>query len=177
MISCKSFYTPAVYFCIGGIPMAEYAGYGGKVEVYVGATTYSQYPGTSPKADAVGANWVQVLEITDASVQYQRVLENTRVLGELDDKYIPTTRGWSGTINGFWDMSTTANDAQKILYDNMYGASNLPTYVKIHITTASAKYMSGWVYIENIQPKTGRDGTAQISISFKGTKAPELTLA
>jgi hypothetical protein len=156
--------------------MTEYAGYNAKVEIYKGTTTYAQYPSTSPKADAVGANWAVISETTNWDFGRQRKLENTRVLGEIDDKFIPTSRGGSGKIAAWWDLNSTANDPQAKL-DASIGSSDLPVYLKLHIDNTGTKYISGWFFVEQDGFKVGRDGVATAEYSIRLTKALEETLS
>lgn len=157
--------------------MTEYAGYGGKVEIYKGATTYAQFPTTSPKSDAVGANWALIVEAVTWEVQNQRKLENVRTLGYADDAYLATSRGWSGKISGNWDRNSTANDPQALLDGTITGAGNGPVYLKLWIDPTSTKYFGGWVFIESLSTKVSRDGVVTVDFSFKGTKAMEQQLS
>lgn len=45
----------------------------------------------------------KIAEATDASIDMKRTLENVRCLGEVDDRFLPTTRSTSISLNKWWD--------------------------------------------------------------------------
>lgn len=123
--------------------MATYVGYGGSVKV-----------GTST-----------VAEISEWSLDIDADTQETATFGSQWKTYVITTKSWSGSIKGRWDMTDTAG--QKALQDALLGG----TTVTLNLYIDNAKRYTGTAIITKISPSVTADGVAEVTFNFQGSGA------
>jgi hypothetical protein len=123
--------------------MATHAGSEGKV--YVGSS--------------------QIAEIKSWSMEITSDTVDASIIGTSWRKNQATIKGWSGSIEGFWDETDTTGQGALVAGGtvtlNLYPEGN----------TTGDKYWSGDVIITAISYSASFDGLVEVSFSFTGTGA------
>jgi len=132
--------------------MAEVAGYGGAFE-------YDATAGSTPATVLKGINNWTVSYTGDA-------LETTDFANAGVKTYIAGPTGWTGTISGYYDSSSTA------VYNSTIAPGNT---IAVEFTMASAHDMQGTAIVTGLSFTTGIDGAITANLEFQGYGALAIT--
>ena len=132
--------------------MAEKAGYGGFFQ-------YDATAGSTPTTVLKGINNWTVNYNADA-------LEATNFTDSGTRTYIGGQTGWTGTITGFYDTSST------VVYNSTIAPGNT---IEVEFTMAAGHDMEGDAVVTGMSYTTGVDGAVTVSLDLQGNGALAIT--
>jgi hypothetical protein len=97
----------------------------------------------------------QIAEATDASIDFKRVLENVRCLGEANDKFLPTTRGATIALNKWWDTDI-----------NFFDYLGDRVFIMLNIDGANAKGHCAYARLNADSARLARDGVVSEALQY-----------